>query len=223
MNRFFAFLPWPLLGLLLPPQAGPARVREAAEYRRQVGRDARQEMVDLAPFIPGIRLDIRYATTNNLTGQRIYPEAAAFLRRPVAEDLRRVQAALAAQGYALLIYDAYRPYAATLRLYQALPDQTYAAPPTRGSKHNRGCSIDVGLVELRSGRPVLLPTDFDAMTTAARSDYQQLPAAALKHRAILHRALRQHGFQNYAAEWWHFDHKTWPQYPLLDLPFSALR
>lgn len=209
--------------LLLPPQSGPARVSDAAEYRRQVSQDGRQELVDLARFIPGIRLDIRYATANNLTGQRIYPEAAAFLRHPVAEDLRRVQAALAAQGYGLLIYDAYRPYAATLRLYQALPDQTYAAPPTRGSKHNRGSSIDVGLVDLKTGRPVLLPTDFDAMTPAAHSDYQQLPAEAIKHRRILHRALQQHGFRNYPAEWWHFDHQTWEQYPLLDLPFSALR
>lgn len=212
-----------LIPFLMPPQTGPARVSDAAEYRRQVSQDRRQEMVDLARFIPGLRLDIRYATANNLTGQRIYPEAAALLRRPVAEDLRRVQQTLAAQGYALLIYDAYRPYAATLRLYQALPDQTYAAPPTRGSKHNRGASVDVGLVDLKTGRPVLMPTDFDAMTPAAHSDYQPLPAEALRHRRILHQALQQHGFRNYPAEWWHFDHHTWEQYPLLDLPFSALR
>ncbi|WP_165822166.1 M15 family metallopeptidase [Hymenobacter edaphi] len=205
------------------PQPGPARVTEAAQYRQQVRQDARQELVDLAQLIPGLRLDIRYATTHNLTGQRIYPEAAAFLRRPVAEDLLRVQQTLARQGYALKIYDAYRPYAATVRLYEALPDQTYAAPPTRGSKHNRGCSVDLGLIDLKTGRDVALPTEFDAMTPAAHSDYQQLPAAAIQHRAILHRAMQQHGFRNYPAEWWHFDHQGWEQYPLLDLPFSALR
>ncbi|GAB3837425.1 M15 family metallopeptidase [Hymenobacter jeollabukensis] len=217
------FRPILLCVLTTLPQTGPARVSEAAQYRQQVRQDARQELVDLAQFIPGLRLDIRYATPHNLTGQRIYPEAAAFLRRPVAEDLRRVQQTLARQGYALKIYDAYRPYAATVRLYEALPDQTYAAPPTRGSKHNRGCSVDLGLIDLKTGRDVALPTDFDAMTPAAHSDYQQLPAAALRHRAILHQAMQQHGFRNYPAEWWHFDHQGWEQYPLLDLPFSALR
>ncbi|RAK65092.1 D-alanyl-D-alanine dipeptidase [Hymenobacter edaphi] len=217
------FLPILLCALTTLPQPGPARVTEAAQYRQQVRQDARQELVDLAQLIPGLRLDIRYATTHNLTGQRIYPEAAAFLRRPVAEDLLRVQQTLARQGYALKIYDAYRPYAATVRLYEALPDQTYAAPPTRGSKHNRGCSVDLGLIDLKTGRDVALPTEFDAMTPAAHSDYQQLPAAAIQHRAILHRAMQQHGFRNYPAEWWHFDHQGWEQYPLLDLPFSALR
>jgi D-alanyl-D-alanine dipeptidase len=206
-----------------PRQTPPAVLADAAAYRRQVQQDPQQQLVDLAAFIPGLRLDIRYATANNLTGRVIYPEAAAFLRRPVAEDLRRVQQELAAQGFGLKIYDAYRPYSATLRLYQALPDATYAAPPTRGSKHNRGCSVDVGLVDLKTGRDVPLPTEFDAMTPAARSDYQQLPAAALRHRAVLHAALQRHGFVNYPAEWWHFDHRSWAQYPLLDLPFAALR
>ncbi|OON69633.1 M15 family metallopeptidase [Hymenobacter sp. CRA2] len=205
-----------------PPQ-GPARVTSVAEYRRQVQRDPQQELVDLTKVIPGLKLDIRYATADNLVGQVIYPEAAAFLRRPVAEDLRRVQQDLAAQGYALKIYDAYRPYAATVRLFEAMPDATYAAPPTRGSKHNRGCSVDVGLVDLRTGRDVPMPTAFDAMTPAAHSDYQQLPAEARRNRAMLHAALQRHGFVNYPAEWWHFDHRGWEQYPLMDLPFAALR
>ncbi|RTQ46558.1 hypothetical protein EJV47_21655 [Hymenobacter gummosus] len=205
------------------PPPGPVVVADVGQYRRQVQRDARHELVDLAAFVPGLHLDIRYATANNLTGKVIYPEAAAFLRRPVAEDLRRAERELNQLGYGLKIYDAYRPYTATRRLYEALPDQTYAAPPTRGSRHNRGCAVDVGLVDLKTGRDVALPTDFDAMTPAAHSDYQQLPAAAIRHRALLHRVLARHGFVNYPAEWWHFDHRGWEQFPLLDLPFAALR
>jgi zinc D-Ala-D-Ala dipeptidase len=206
-----------------PAPQGPVVVADVAQYRRQVQQDARHELVDLAAFVPGLHLDIRYATANNLTGKVIYPEAAAFLRRPVAEDLRRAEQELNRLGYGLKIYDAYRPFAATRRLYEALPDQTYAAPPTRGSRHNRGCAVDVGLVDLKTGRDVALPTDFDAMTPAAHSDYQQLPAEAIRNRALLHRVLARHGFVNYPAEWWHFDHHGWEQFPLLDLPFAALR
>ncbi|GAB2969069.1 hypothetical protein GCM10027048_44810 [Hymenobacter coalescens] len=205
------------------PPGGPDVVTDVAQYRRQVSRHPAHELVDLATFIPGIRLDIRYATADNLVGKAIYPEAAAFLRRPVAEDLRRAQQELAKLGYGLKVYDAYRPYTATVRLYEAMPDQTYAAPPTRGSRHNRGCSVDVGLVDLRTGRDLPMPTEFDAMTPAAHADYQQLPAEVVERRAALRTALHRHGFQNYAAEWWHFDHQGWEKFPLLDLPFAALR
>jgi D-alanyl-D-alanine dipeptidase len=206
-----------------PNQYGLAVMTNVRQYRQQVRRDPRHELVDLTKFIPGIKLDIRYATADNLVGKPIYHEAAAFLRRPVADDLRLAQADLAKLGYGLKVYDAYRPYTATVRLYEALPDETYAAPPTRGSRHNRGCSVDVGLIDLKTGRDVPMPTAFDAATPAAHSDYQQLPAEVVQHRAALHKALESHGFVNYRAEWWHFDHTGWSEFPLLDLSFAQLR
>lgn len=204
-------------------QYGLAVLTDPAYYWRQVQQDPAHELVDLSEFIPALQLDIRYATPDNFFGEAVYPEAAAFLRRPVAEALRAAQLELTGAGVGLKVFDAYRPYSATVRFYERLPDETYAAPPWRGSRHNRGCSVDVGLVDLETGQDLPMPTAFDALCPEAHSEFNDLPADALRHRALLHAALARHGFVNYRAEWWHFDHARWAEFPLLDLPFAALR
>ncbi|UYZ63428.1 M15 family metallopeptidase [Hymenobacter weizhouensis] len=201
---------------------GLAVVSSGAEYRRQVAGQPAGELVDLARHIPDLVLDIRYATAQNLLGRPVYELARAYLRRPVAEALARVQAALAGRGLGLCVYDAYRPYHVTVRFYEHVQDETFAAPPWRGSRHNRGASVDVGLVELPSGRPVPLPTDFDELTPAAHARYAQLPAHVLLNRCVLLAAMQAQGFVNYPGEWWHFDHASWASFGLLDLPFEAL-
>lgn len=196
-------------------------VANLATYQQQVQQNPRNQLVNLADYVPGIQLDIRYATAANLLGEPLYGTAAAFLREPAAAALRQVQAALAAQGMGLLVYDAYRPYSVTVQLWERVPDETYAAPPWRGSRHNRGCSVDVALVD-GAGRPLLMPTAFDDLTPAAHATYEPVPAAARHHRALLLSTMAQFGFVNYPAEWWHFDYASWPEFNLLDIAFEHL-
>ncbi|WP_426490775.1 M15 family metallopeptidase [Hymenobacter sp. 102] len=197
-------------------------ISSADEYRQRVAHQAERELVDLAALIPGLVLDVRYATARNLLGRPAYQQARAFLRRPVAEALARVQEALGRLGLGLCIYDAYRPYSVTVQFYEHVRNEKFAAPPWRGSRHNRGCSVDVGLVERTTGRHLPLPTDFDELTPAANSRYADLPPHVLFNRSILLAAMKRQGFVNYVDEWWHYDHKCWSDFELLDLPFEEL-
>jgi D-alanyl-D-alanine dipeptidase len=193
------------------------------DYRRQVQNTPDSELVNLAEFIPGIMLDIRYATTANVLGRALYSQPAAYLRRPVARALRAVQLELATVGIGLKVFDAYRPYSVTVAFYDHIGNETYAAPPWRGSRHNRGCSVDVTLVSLSTGQALMMPTDFDDLTPAAHADYGQVPTLALLNRAVLRAVMSRHCFQQYPGEWWHFDHTCWEEHDLMDLEFGALQ
>lgn len=193
------------------------------DYRSQVRETPDSELVNLAEFIPSIMLDIRYATAANVLGRALYQQPAAYLRRPVAMALRAVQLELAAVGIGLKVFDAYRPYSVTVAFYDHVGDETYAAPPWRGSRHNRGCSVDVTLVSLSTGQELIMPTDFDDLTPAAHADYAELPTLALLNRAVLRAVMSRHCFQQYPGEWWHFDHVCWQEHDLMDLEFAALQ
>ena len=119
-------------------------------YQASLNASPGKELVNLEKFVPGILLDIRYATTNNFTSQRIYNLARAYARRPVAESLKRAQAEFNTLGVGIKIHDAYRPYKATVMFYETYHDTTYVASPYRGSKHNRGCAIDMTIVDLKT-------------------------------------------------------------------------
>lgn len=203
------------------PAAGP-RVLSTADYRQLVRQHPGHALLNLTDAVPGIQLDIRYATPYNLLGEPLYATAAAFLAQPAAHDLAQVQATLAQHGTGLLVYDAYRPYRATVRLWEKVQDEQYAAPPWRGSRHNRGASLDVSLVDLATGHPLLMPTDFDDLTPAAHSAYEPVSEQARRHRTLLLATMTAHGFQNYPGEWWHFDHNRWAEFDLLDVPPEEL-
>lgn len=192
------------------------------EYRQRVAAHPERELVELTSLVPDLVLDIRYATPHNLLGEPAYTQARAFLRKPAAEALQQVQQDLRLLGLGLCIYDAYRPYAVTVRFFEQIRNESFAAPPWRGSRHNRGCSVDVGLVEYATGRHLPLPTDYDEMTPEAHSRFSQLPPHILFNRSVLLAAMKRQGFINYPNEWWHYDHQRWSDFDLLDLPFEDL-
>ncbi|UOQ65140.1 M15 family metallopeptidase [Hymenobacter volaticus] len=196
-------------------------VSDVATYQHQAQANPEAKLVDVKKLIPTIELDIRYATSVNVLGEPLYPNAVAFLRAPAAAALQQVQAALAAQGVGLVVFDAYRPYSVTVRFWNQIQDETYAAPPWRGSRHNRGCSVDVGLVDA-AGQPLLMPTDFDDLTPAAHAAYEPVTAEVRRNRTLLLDTMAAFNFVNYPAEWWHFDFARWAEFELLDIPFSAL-
>src|SRR5687767_3470921 len=138
-----------------------------SQYKLDVKANPKKELIDLEKFIPGIVLDIRYATTNNFTKERIYNLAKAYARKPVAEALKQAQAELKVHGLGIKIFDAYRPYKATVKFYEIYHDTTYVASPYRGSRHNRGCAIDMTLIDLKTGQELKMPTGYDSFQKAA--------------------------------------------------------
>ena len=197
-------------------------VSDPAVYQKQVARDPRLKLVNLATFIPSIRLDIRYATANNFLGEPVYASAKAYLRQPVAQALKNVQADLNKQGLGLKIYDAYRPYRATVYFFEKLRDTVYLAVPWEGSRHNRGCTVDLTLIDLKTGEELPMPTPYDDFTKKANVHYQDLPAPIINNRRELIQAMAKHGFRVYSEEWWHYDFQDYKRYNLLDIPFENL-
>lgn len=197
-------------------------VRDMAVYRADVQRNPDMELVDLKVVVPGLALDIRYATANNFTGETIYTAPRAFLRKPVAAALTGVMADLREKGLGLKVYDAYRPYAATVRFYEVYPDTDFVADPRLGSRHNRGCAVDLTLVDLKTGLEVEMPTGFDDFSPRAHSRFMDLAPEVLANRQLLYDVMEKHGFRVIATEWWHFDFKEWERYPLMDLSFQDL-
>lgn len=162
------------------------------------------EFVRVADFIPGIRVELAYATENNFTGQVIYDFQDAYLRYGTVKKLAAVQEALEAQGLGLLIWDAFRPPEAQFRLWEVCPDPAYVADPSRGfSAHSRGNTLDVTLTDSQ-GREIPMPTAFDDFTALADRDYSDCPADARENALLLEELMTGAGFVPYSAEWWHF-------------------
>lgn len=176
------------------------------------------DFVELTKLIPGLVLDIRYATTNNFTGQKVYPDARCFLRRATTEKLKLVQEQLGKEGLGLKIFDGFRPLAVQRKFWEIMPDDRYVANPANGSRHNRGAAVDLTLIRLSDGRELPMPTPFDDFSEKAGRDYSTLPAEIVRNRSLLREAMENHGFVGLTTEWWHFDDADWKNYPIADLP-----
>lgn len=200
-----------------------AKVMGLGSYLKDIKAHPETRLVEIKKYIPEIALDIRYATTNNFTGQKMYTEARAFARLPVVLALKQVEADLKKQGLGLKIYDAYRPYAVTVHFYEVAHDTNFVADPRKGSKHNRGCAIDLTVIDLKTGNELDMPTGFDSFSKKAAAAYMDLPKAEIDNRAVLKTAMEAHGFREIATEWWHFDFNGWSKYPLLDIPFPEIK
>ncbi len=182
------------------------------------------ELVDLTTVDPRIRLDIRYATSNNFMGFPLYERAGAWMQRPAAEALGRAQKALAAQGYGLLIHDAYRPWFVTKMFWEATPPDSriFVADPAEGSKHNRGCAVDLSLYDLKTGKPVVMTSRYDEMSTRSYADFVGGTSRQRALRGILRTAMEAEGFTVYPQEWWHFDYREWTAYGIGTVTFTEL-
>jgi CubicO group peptidase (beta-lactamase class C family)/D-alanyl-D-alanine dipeptidase len=190
---------------------------ESGEFRKP-------DLVELAELDPKIRLDIRYATSNNFLGTPVYSQARAFLQRPAAEALLRVHKKLMEMGYGLLIHDAYRPWYVTKIFWDATPDdkKIFVADPNQGSRHNRGCAVDLSLYELASGQPVEMVGVYDEMSERSYAGYPGGTSLQRWHRELLRLIMESEGFLVYPFEWWHFDYRDWQKYPILNTPFETL-
>ena len=199
-----------------------SKVMGLKSYSRQIKAQPGTRLVEIKKYIPAIVLDIRYATTNNFMHQRMYQQAKAFARLPVVLALKDVEADLKTRGLGIKIYDAYRPYAITVKFYEQARDTNFVADPRKGSKHNRGCAIDMSLIDLKTGKELDMPTGFDSFSKKAAANYPDLPKQELANRELLKSIMQAHGFKVVPTEWWHYDFNGWSKYPLLDIPFFEI-
>ncbi len=223
--------------LVLPPlgqevfRLEPAR--PVAELRREATKQTPPQengdflptdLVSVATLDKSIRLDIRYAGTDNFLSAPVYESAEAYLQRPAAEALVRAHKRLRAAGYGILIHDAYRPWRVTWIFWEATPvdKRDFVANPAQGSRHNRGCAADVTLYELSSGKAVEMPSLYDEMSERAYPDYPGGTERQRQLRGLLRDAMEKEGFMVYAYEWWHFDYKDWRRYRIGNQTFVQL-
>lgn len=197
-------------------------INNIADYKNSVAENPEKQLVELKKYIPGLKLDIRYATKNNFTKQAVYKKARAYARLPVAKALKNVQADLNKSGYGLKIFDGYRPYSITVKFFEIASDKNFVANPKNGSRHNRGCAIDLTIINLKTGKDIKMPTPYDSFAAAASPDYKDLPAEIIKNRDLLINVMGRNGFTVVDNEWWHYDFNGWKNFELMDIAFEEL-
>jgi D-alanyl-D-alanine dipeptidase len=190
----------------------------------ETGSFRKPDLVELATLDPAIHLDIRYAGANNFLSTPVYTQARAFMQRPAAEALLRVVRKLEPLGYGLLIHDAYRPWYVTKIFWDATPPagKIFVANPLEGSKHNRGCAVDLTLYDLATGKAIEMPGLYDEMSPRSFPTFPGGTSLQRWHRDLLRRAMESEGFTVNEDEWWHFDYKEWKQYGILNVSFEKL-
>jgi D-alanyl-D-alanine dipeptidase len=187
-------------------------------------RFRQDELVEIIKLDSTIKLDIRYATLNNFMKRKMYAQGWAFLQRPAAEGLLRVHRRLRVQGLGLLVFDGYRPWSVTKQFWDETPagKHKFVADPQEGSKHNRGCAVDLSLYDLKSGGEITMPSPYDDFTERASPKHKGGTSKQRRMRDLLRKAMEEEGFSVDPGEWWHFDYKDWREYRVLDVPFEKL-
>lgn len=183
------------------------------------------DLIELVKLDKTIKLDIRYARADNFVGKVVYPEARAFLQRPAAEAVVRVHKKLKKLGLGLMIFDGYRPWTITKLFWETTPEdkRKFVANPATGSRHNRGCAVDLSIYDLKTGRLIDMPSDFDEFTIRASPDYKGATEMQTKNRDLLRKLMEAEGFTVNKNEWWHFDYKDWQDYAIYDIDFSDIK
>jgi len=202
---------------LLPIALASKPPTESGEFRKP-------DLVELTSLDSTIKLDVRYATTRNFLSTRVYSQARAFMQRPAAQALVRAHRSLNAEGYGLLVHDGYRPWYVTKIFWDAMPPELhkFVADPAEGSRHNRGCAVDLTLYELKTGFAVEMPSLYDEATERASATYAGGTAQQRGLRDLLRRHMEAEGFSVNESEWWHYDYKDWKSYAIQNVRFEEI-
>ena len=180
-----------------------------------------EPLVDVAPLIPELKVDLRYATDDNFMKVRVYPADARCLLLPLAAS-RLVAAAkvFKSKGLRLKVWDCYRPLSVQFQMWKVFPRRGYVADPNQGgSHHNRGAAIDLTLAT-EAGEELEMPTGFDSFTRAAHHWLSDgMTKAALENRALLLQVMEAAGFKRNPMEWWHYELPEAANFVVRDDPF----
>lgn len=179
------------------------------------------DLIDISEIDKNIVIDLKYATNDNLTHQVLYNFKKCYLRIEIAKLLSKVQKDLEVIGLGLKIWDGFRPIEVQQKLWDLIQDEQYVCPPSKGGTHSRGVSVDLTLVD-KNKNELNMPTNFDEFSKRAASDYMDLDQEQISNRSILISAMQAHDFLFDKSEWWHFTHKNWNLYPVIDVPLDLL-
>ena len=198
-------------------------IKDTNILQQEIDRHPSKRMVDLHKTIPNLTLDLKYASTDNFMHKKLYPATqTTFLRKPAADALKQVVNYLKKMNLSIKIFDAYRPYSVTEKMWEKVKDNRYAANPEQGSGHNRGVSVDLTLIDWVTKKELPMPTGFDNFSDTAHHDFMELPIQIIKNREILKTIMKNNGFMALDTEWWHFYLPDAAAYELLDLSFAEL-
>jgi D-alanyl-D-alanine dipeptidase len=199
-------------------------INDLKTYKNQVEANPNMQLIEIKRIVPNITLDIKYATKNNFANEAVYNQARSFARKPVVDSLYKIEQDLNKKGLGLKIFDGYRPYAVTVKFWNITPNnkKDYVANPKTGSRHNRGCAVDLTLIDYKTKKELVMPTPYDSFAPEASPTFENISALAKKNRDFLIETMTKYGFKVYKNEWWHFDFVGWENYPLMDIPFQKL-
>ena len=183
------------------------------------------DLVELIKLDTSIHLDIHYARSDNFVGRPLYKQARAFLQRPAAEAVVRANASLKPLGYGIVVFDGYRPWSITKLFWKVTPPDkhNFVADPAKGSKHNRGCAVDLSIYDLATGKEIDMTGNYDEMTERSYPTYTGGTDEQRKTRDLLRAKMEAQGFTVYEYEWWHFDYKDWKDYRITNVPFEKIK
>ena len=170
------------------------------------------DLVDILSVIPDIHIDLKYATKDNFTGEVIYDFEECLIHKDAAECLKKVQEELKTMGLSLKIWDGFRPFKAQEKFWEILHDPRYVSDPKIGGRHTRGTAVDVTIVT-KDGKELVMPSQFDDFSEKSHKNYMGGTAEEHLNRALLNEVMEKYGFVGLETEWWHFDLKTWKNYP----------
>ena len=209
----------------MPKKGEPLKIiNEVGTYEKLIHIDSNQQMMSIQLIAPSIILDLRYASENNFMHRKMYPANLnyTFLRLPVIKALAVAQINLNKMGYGLKIFDAYRPYAVTKKFWELVHDEKYVANPEKGSGHNRGTTVDLTLVNLKTKEELEMGTNFDNFTDTAHQSFKALPSQVIRNRALLKNSMESVGFKALETEWWHYSWISSEKFDVLNLTFEDL-
>ncbi|HEY5367770.1 MAG TPA: M15 family metallopeptidase [Hanamia sp.] len=199
-------------------------INDTKVLQNELDLDSNKKMEDLRKLIPGIQLDLRYASVHNFMHEKLYPSTnTTFLRKPAADSLKKVIEFLKSKNLTIKIFDAYRPYSVTEKMWEEVKDSRYAADPSKGSGHNRGTAVDLTLIDLKTNEELNMGTGFDNFTDSAHINFIDLPREVLKNRSILRSTMEKFGFIQLTTEWWHYYLPNSSSYEILDISFKDLK
>jgi len=203
--------------------SGMEYINSVTLYNKSLEGHPEKQMVPLSQ-IPGVILDLRYATTDNFMHKKLYPDnpASTYMRKPAYMALDSVAMEMVKRGLVLVIFDAYRPYSVTEELWKKVKDERYSANPAKGSGHNRGISVDLTLADSKTHKLLRMPTEFDDFTDSSHQDFKGADKKAIANRELLKGVMKKYGFIPLFSEWWHY---SWPEtgdFEVLDLSFQQL-
>ncbi len=197
-------------------------VTTVKEYKQICVFRSGNTLTPVADLVPDAVINLPYARTDNFTKTILYPSASAFLCKDALFALRDVQAVLAKLGYGIEIWDAYRPFSVTCKIWALVHDARYAADPNKGSDHNRGAAVDLTLIDLKTGKELDMGTGFDDFSAKSHHDAAGLSKEVVQHRKLLKQIMEKNGFASFPTEWWHYAHKASKENNIFDIPFDQL-